>query len=92
LLPCPTVIAPIMLSGAMNNFENAIFYILIYVLGMALTMIVVMFLFFFLKEAVVKRFEKFSARINPHLVSAILILTVGVIYLLMRIFAHESHS
>lgn len=92
LLPCPTVIAPIMLSGAMNNFENAIFYILIYVLGMGVMMTIVMFLFFFLKEAVVKRLEKFSAGINPHLASAILIIMVGLIYLLLRIFAHEAHA
>lgn len=88
LLPCPTVIAPILMSGAMNNFHNAIFYILVYVLGMGAMMIAVLSLFLLLKETVSKRFENFSSKVNPHLVSAILVITVGVVYLALRILSY----
>ena len=92
LLPCPTVIAPIMLSGAVNNFHNAIFYILVYVLGMGAVMFVMMSLFFLLREALLKRMDLVASKINPHLVSAVLIIIVGLVYLLMRIFAHDAHG
>jgi len=92
LLPCPTVIAPILMSGAVNNFHNAIFYILLYVLGMGVVMVSVMLLFFLLKETLIKRLDFFSAKINPHLVSAVLIIIVGAVYLAIRIFSHENHG
>ncbi|HXH19475.1 MAG TPA: sulfite exporter TauE/SafE family protein [Chitinophagales bacterium] len=92
LLPCPTVVAPILMSGAVNNFHNAIFYILTYVLGMGVVMIGVLILFVMLKEAVVKKFELISAKANPHLVSAVLVIIVGLAYLAVRIISPEVHS
>ena len=92
LIPCPTVIAPVLMSGAMNNFHNAIFYILTYVLGMSIVMTLVMVLFFFLKESLMKRLDQFAGKVNPHFASAILIIIVGLVYLAMRVFAHEPHA
>ena len=91
LLPCPTVIAPILLSGAVNNFHNAIFYIAVYILGMGFALSIMLTLFYVLKEALVKKVESFSLKIHPHLASAVLVIITGVIYLLLRIFAHEAH-
>lgn len=91
LLPCPTVIAPILLSGAVNNFYNAIFYILIYILGMGIALGIMITLFYVLKESLVKKVEKLALKIHPHLASAILITITGVVYLLLRIFGHEAH-
>jgi len=91
LLPCPTVIAPILLSGAVNNFHNAIFYILIYIVGMGIALSIMITLFYVLKEAVVKRVESLALKIHPHLASAVLVLITGVIYLLLRIFARDAH-
>lgn len=92
LLPCPTVIAPILMSGAVNNFHNAIFYILMYIIGMGAVMFAVLSLFFLVKEALVRRFDHFAAKVNPHLASAVLIIAVGIVYLLMQIFAHGTHK
>jgi ABC-type nickel/cobalt efflux system permease component RcnA len=92
LIPCPTVVAPVLMSGAVNNFHNAIFYIMTYVLGMGLVMTVVMLLFFFLRETLLKKLDAFASRIHPHLFSAVLIITVGIVYLLLRIFAHSHHA
>ncbi len=91
LLPCPTVIAPILLSGAVNNFHNAIFYIAVYILGMGIALSIMLTLFYVLKETLVKKVESFSLKIHPHLASAVLVIITGVIYLLLRIFAHEAH-
>lgn len=91
LLPCPTVIAPILLSGAVNNFHNAIFYIVVYILGMGIALSIMLTLFYVLKETLVKKVESFSLKIHPHLASAVLVIITGVIYLLLRIFAHEAH-
>lgn len=88
LLPCPTVVAPILLSGAVNNFQNAIFYILIYILGMGVALFIMIALFFMLKEAMLKRVERVALKAHPHLASAVLVIATGVIYLLLRIFSH----
>jgi len=92
LLPCPTVIAPVLMSGAVNNFHNALFYIGIYVLGMGVVMTCMLFLFLALKETVVKKFERLSLKLNPHLLSALLIILVGLLYLGLRIFAHAPQA
>ena len=92
LLPCPTVLAPVFLSGAVNNFENAIFYILTFILGMGVALFVMITLFYVLKESLVKRIESVASKIHPHLASAVLITITGVVYLLLRIFAHDAHA
>lgn len=92
LLPCPTVIAPILLSGAVNNFHNAIFYIAVYILGMGIALSIMLTLFYVLKETLVKKVENFSLKVHPHLASAVLVIITGAIYLLLRIFAHEAHG
>jgi ABC-type nickel/cobalt efflux system permease component RcnA len=91
LLPCPTVFATILMSGAHNNFDNAIFYILIFILGMGVSLFVLISLFYILKESLVKKVERFTAKVHPHLASAILIIITGLVYLLIRIFGHDSH-
>ena len=92
LLPCPTLIAPLLLSGATNNFHNAVFYILIYIAGMGVVMLTMIVLFYLLKEAVMRRLGSATSKINPHLVSALLIIAVGLVYLFIRIFGHEAHT
>ncbi len=92
LLPCPSVIAPLLLSGAANTFHDAIFYILIYVAGMGAVLVSMVILFYLLKETLVRRLDSISSKINPHFISALLIITVGFVYLFIRIYAHEPHG
>lgn len=92
LLPCPTVIAPILMSGAANNFHNAIFYILTYVLGMGAVMLMLMMLFFLMQKALLRKLETVFVRIKPHLISALLIIAVGVAYLGLAIYSALTGS
>ena len=84
-LPCPTAIAPLMLSGIENNFSNALFYILIYVVGMSLVILAFTGIFYYAKDSVVKRIDAISGKLHPHVVGALLIIIVGVVYLFLGI-------
>lgn len=88
-IPCPTAIVPVMLSGATSNFSQALFYLFVYVLGMSLVLMSLVISFYFAKDFLSSRFDNWSKKINPQLISAVLVLTVGVVYLAYQIIGHS---
>jgi len=89
LIPCPTAIAALIFSGVDSNFDNAPLYILIYAIGMGISMFGLLFAFNTTKEKLAKRFEKISAKIHPQLFSALLITIIGVVYLIYNLVWHS---
>ena len=83
LLPCPTAIAPLMLSGIENNFSNALIYILIYVVGMSLVMVTLIGIFYFMKNTLMDKLDLMNNKFHPQLAGASLVLLVGVVYLFL---------
>jgi ABC-type nickel/cobalt efflux system permease component RcnA len=91
LVPCPTAIAPIGLAGATNQFSDALLFILVYVLGMALTLTILAFVFLAAREKVMRLLDRVESRINVQLLSALLIVAVGVTYLGINLVGHAHH-
>lgn len=92
LLPCPTAIAPIVLSGASGEFGNILLYILIYVLGMSMVLMAFVSVCFFARDIVLRWMNSFNSRINTYLLSALLIISVGVFYLGLNLVSHLQHG
>ncbi|NNC94751.1 MAG: hypothetical protein HKN92_04260 [Chitinophagales bacterium] len=87
LIPCPTAIATILFAGMTNHFQNVLFYILVYIVGMLLVYFLLVILFHFSKKYMQGRIDSLSNKIHPKLVSSILIMFIGVVYLTL----HLSH-
>lgn len=81
LLPCPTAIAPLLISGLDGDFNSSIWHILVYVIGMTIALIAFVILVMVLKKIFHKQIESFTGKINVNIVSAVLIICVGFFYL-----------
>lgn len=81
LIPCPTAIAPLLFSGLNGEFETALQHILVYVVGMTLALIGFVAVVYLLKRVFHRKLSSLKGSINVNMISAILIIAVGVVYL-----------
>jgi ABC-type nickel/cobalt efflux system permease component RcnA len=81
MLPCASSLAVVMMTGMTPSIKSILQFILIYVLGIALVLFLVVLTFNYTKNIIVEKLSNFQFNINPELVSGCLILTVGFIYL-----------
>ena len=81
LLPCPTAIAPLLISGMDGEFSTALWHILVYVIGMTVALVAFVLLVLILKEVFQKQLESFTGKVNVNILSAILIICIGFFYL-----------
>lgn len=88
LFPCPTAIASLLFAGMDTNFSNAPMYILVYAIGMSIVMLALIFGFYKAKDEILKRFDFLSKKIHPQLLSALLILVIGVVFLAYNMAGH----
>lgn len=88
LLPCPTAITALLLSGATSQFTDALLIIAIYVLGMSLVLAGIVLLLMFTKDSILKFLDRFETKLNPQLISAGLVIFVGFVYLTYNFFGH----
>jgi len=91
LLPCPTVLAPVMLS-ATAAFDSALMILFTYVLGMILVMGALVLALYMARQTFSKQVESFGKRVNLHVLSAVLIICVGVVYFSLHVLEHSEHS
>tara|TARA_B110000037_G_scaffold219157_1_gene283714 strand:- start:110 stop:784 length:675 start_codon:yes stop_codon:yes gene_type:complete len=82
LLPCPTAIAPLLISGLDGEFNSAIWHILVYVIGMTIALLAFVLLVLVLKMLFHKQLDSFTGKINVNLISAVLIICIGIYYLI----------
>ncbi len=93
LLPCPTAIAPLLIAGLDSEFSTALWHIMIYVIGMTAALIAFVFLVLVLKKIFHKKLGSFTGKINVNVVSAVLIICMGLFYLYQAIYeGGHSHS
>lgn len=88
MLPCASSLAVVMMTGMNASYMSIISFIFIYVLGIALVLFIVVIAFNFTKNIFAQRFGYYSQRFNPEIVSGILIVLVGFIYLSYNWFGH----
>ena len=91
LLPCPTVLAPVMLS-ATSRFDSALLILFTYVLGMILVMGSLVVALFVARQTFSKQVDSLSQKVNLHTLSAVLIICVGAVYFGLHVLEHSGHS
>lgn len=81
MLPCASSLAVVMMTGMTPSIISIISFILVYVMGIALVLFLVVIAFNFTKNIFVEKFGYYSKKINPEMISGYLIVGVGFIYL-----------
>ena len=89
ILPCASSLAVIMMTGMTPSIISIIRFILIYVLGIALILFLIVLTFNFTKNIVIEKFNNLKININQELLSGYLILGVGFIYLAYNLTEHS---
>ena len=88
MLPCASSLAVVMMTGMTPSMISIIRFILIYVLGIALILFLIVLTFNFTKNIVVEKISNLKLNINQELLSGCLILAVGFIYLTYNFVGH----
>jgi len=89
ILPCASSLAVVMMTGMTPSIISIIRFILIYVLGIALVLFLIILTFNFTKNLIIKKFNIIKIDINQELLSGCLILGVGFIYLTYSLAGHS---
>ena len=88
LMPCASSLAVVVLTGANPNILSIIYFIAVYVLGIAIILFLIVAVFSFTKNLFLARIQSIETKINLDLVSGCLVLLVGIVYLS---YNWESH-
>ena len=88
LIPCPSAIAVLLIASTKFSNNIAILYssIMVYVLGIALTLISIMILFLLFKDRFSDHLNNVNKRFNTNLIAASLIILIGMLYLALSLF------
>ena len=88
LIPCPSAIAVLLIASSKFSDNSITLYssIMIYVLGIALTLIGIMVLFLFFKDRFSEHLNSMNQRFNTNLIAASLIILIGILYLALALF------
>lgn len=89
ILPCASSLAVVMMTGMTPSISSIIGFILIYVLGIALVLFLVVLTFNFAKNIIIEKFNNLKISINQEVLSGCLILGVGFIYLTYNFLGHS---
>ena len=88
-LPCASSLAVVMMTGMTPSIYSIISFILIYVLGIALVLFLIVLTFNFAKNIIIEKFNNLKININQDVLSGCLILGVGFIYLTYNFLGHS---
>ena len=88
LIPCPSAVAVLLIASTKFSNDSTTLYssIMVYVLGIALTLIGIMVLFLLFKERFSDRLNLVNKRFNTNLIAASLIILIGILYLALSLF------
>ena len=81
LMPCASSLAVVFLTGTDPNILSIIHFMVVYVLGIATILFLMVTTFSFTKNLFLARIQSIGTKINLDLVSGCLILLVGLVYL-----------
>ena len=88
LMPCASSLAVVFLTGANPNILSIIHFMVVYVLGIATILFLMVTTFSFTKNLFLTRIQSIGTKINLDLVSGCLILLVGVLCLSYNLGSH----
>ena len=88
LMPCASSLAVVFLTGVNPNILSIIHFMVVYVLGIATILFLMVTTFSFTKNLILARIQSIGTKINLDLVSGCLILLVGLVYLSYNLGSH----
>ena len=80
-MPCASSLAVVALTGTNPNVLSIIYFMGVYVLGIAVILFLMVMTFSFTKNLLLSRIQSIETTINLDLISGGLILLVGLVYL-----------
>jgi nickel/cobalt exporter len=89
LIPCPSAIAAFFMAGQSGSFTNSFGYVLFYVLGFVIVMFSLALIFSFIGKKLMQKQKKYSIFNKMDLISAYLIIVVGMGYFIYNLFFHH---
>jgi len=92
MVPCPMAVSTILLSMTTDQFSTALFVILAYVMGMALVLLLIAGLLFMGRHLIAEKLDRLHYHVDVRLVSALMVLGIGVVYLLMNTLHLHTHA
>lgn len=92
LIPCPTAIAPLILSGMHEGFSYTLIHIFVYILGMILALFSFTGILLLLRAYFHERFQKMEIKINFNYLSAMMMIGIGIFYLAMNLLSPDAHQ
>ena len=92
LMPCPTAIAPLILSGVHEGFNYTLMHILVYVTGMTLALFIFTGILLAMKSFFQKKLKIVEGKVNLNYLSALVMIVIGVVYFALNIQAFGSHN
>ncbi len=91
LMPCPTAVAPLILAGVHDGFSYTLMHIFIYVTGMTIALFVFTGMLILMKSFFQKQIQRIESKISVNLLSAIIMIGIGVVYLTINILSPDTH-
>ena len=89
LIPCPSAIAAFFMAGQTGSFTNSFGYVLIYVFGFVIVMFLLAIIFSFIGKKLTQKQEKFPIFNKMDLISAYMIIVVGMGYFVYNLSFHH---
>ncbi|MDN5213231.1 sulfite exporter TauE/SafE family protein [Fulvivirgaceae bacterium BMA12] len=91
LMPCPTAVAPLIISGVHDGFNSTIVHILIYVSGMTLALFVFTGILLLMKSFFQRQIKRIEGRLNFNFLSALIMIGIGLVYLVINMLSPDTH-
>lgn len=92
LMPCPTAIAPLIISGVHDGFSYSLIHIFVYVTGMTLALFTFTGILLLMKVFFQKQIKLIENKINFNFLSALIMIGIGIIYLAMNMLTLDTHQ
>ncbi len=91
LMPCPTAIAPLIISGIHEGFSFTLVHIFVYVSGMSLALFIFTGVLLLMKSFFQNRIKHIENKINLNFLSALIMITIGLVYFFVNVLSSETH-
>lgn len=91
IMPCPTAVAPLIISGIHDGFNHALVHIFVYVTGMTLALFLFTGVLLLMKSYFAHHFQQIESKVNFNFVSAIIMIAIGVVYLSIHMISPDPH-
>jgi nickel/cobalt transporter (NicO) family protein len=82
LTPCPSVFAPVILCMSNQQFDQIFYYLIAHIAGVISVFVILFLGVFFIKNSS-QQLETLVSKFNPHLMSGIMMVLIGIFYLAM---------